>query len=107
LGFGHSVEIWNETGDLVGGLYGLTQGAVFNAESMFSRQADASKIALWALTKLMQECGMTLLEVQFMTPHLKSLGAQEIPKDQYLSHLAVGLRSEQLFTAPQGFYNIL
>jgi leucyl/phenylalanyl-tRNA--protein transferase len=107
LGFGHSIEIWNETGDLVGGLYGLTQGAVFNAESMFSREVDASKIALWALTKLMQECGMTLLEVQFMTPHLKSLGAQEIPKEQYLSRLAVCIRSEHLFTAPQGFYNIL
>ncbi len=98
LGFAHSVEVRNESGLLIGGLYGLSQGRVFNAESMFSRESNASKIAIWALISRMNACKMTLLEVQFMTPHLKSLGAVEVPKESYLSLLAVALSEDVKFT---------
>jgi len=106
LGFCHSVEVRGEGGRLVGGLYGISQGAVFNAESMFSREKDASKMALWALTERMKQCGMALLEVQFMTEHLRSLGAIEVPKDEYLRQLGVALTHPIRFTPPQGLYNI-
>ena len=98
LGFAHSVEVRSDSGLLIGGLYGLRQGGVFNAESMFSRESDASKIAIWALISRMNACKMTLLEVQFMTPHLKSLGAIEIPRVSYLSLLAVALSEDVKFT---------
>lgn len=107
LGFGHSVEVRNSSGELVGGLYGLAQAGVFNAESMFSRQTDASKVAIWALIKRMQECGMGLLEVQFMTPHLKSLGAIEISKDQYIRELGIALKKPVGFNAVEGSYKFL
>jgi len=92
LGLGHSVEVWDQAGVLVGGLYGISQAGVFNAESMFSKATDASKIALWALVNRLNRCGVTLLEVQFMTPHLRSLGAIEIRKNSYLELLAKALR---------------
>jgi leucyl/phenylalanyl-tRNA--protein transferase len=92
LGFGHSVEVWDQSGSLVGGLYGVSQAGVFNAESMFSKATDASKIALWALVNRLRRCGVTLLEVQFMTPHLGSLGAVEVSKNRYLDLLSQALR---------------
>lgn len=107
LGVGHSVEVWNKSGQLVGGLYGLSQGAVFNAESMFSRETDASKTALWALTKFMKESGFTLLEVQFMTEHLASLGAVEVSRATYMRQLGVALANNVQFTSPSGLYNLL
>jgi leucyl/phenylalanyl-tRNA---protein transferase len=97
LGIAHSVEVKDERGLLVGGLYGLSQGGVFNAESMFSRVTNASKLALWALVTQMRSCGLSLLEVQFMTEHLKSLGALEIPKEVYLRHLAHALEDKVRF----------
>ncbi len=106
MGFGHSVEVWGEDGTLLGGLYGLSQGGVFHAESMFSRAKDASKIALWALTGRMKECGLTLLEVQFMTPHLRSLGAINIEKSKYIRLLTDALRSQVVFKPSEDFYNI-
>jgi leucyl/phenylalanyl-tRNA--protein transferase len=106
LGFGHSVEVWGGNGALLGGLYGLSQGGVFHAESMFSRAKDASKIALWALTGRMKECGLTLLEVQFMTPHLKSLGAINIEKNNYIQILTESLRSQAVFRPSDDFYNL-
>jgi len=105
LGYAHSVEVWNPVdGRLVGGLYGVSQGGVFNAESMFSRVRDASKLALWALVQRMKECQMMLLEVQFLTPHLQSLGAINIKKDQYIHELNQALRVPARFSSPNGDY---
>jgi leucyl/phenylalanyl-tRNA--protein transferase len=106
LGFGHSVEVWGDDGTLLGGLYGLSQGGVFHAESMFSRSKDASKIALWALTGRMKDCGLSLLEVQFMTPHLKSLGAVNISKNKYIQLLTGCLQSQSVFKPTADFYNL-
>lgn len=105
LGFCHSVEVWDSNGQLVGGLYGLAQGGVFNAESMFSRETDASKIALWALIYRLKECGLSLLEVQFMTEHLRRLGAIEISRSEYIRRLSQALASKVRFEAPKGPYN--
>ena len=87
LGFAHSVEAWRE-GELAGGLYGVTVGAVFCGESMFHRQRDASKVALVYLVERMTERGFRLLDVQFMTDHMARMGAIEIPRDEYLRRLA-------------------
>ena len=107
MGLCHSVEVWNQNSQLVGGLYGLSQGGVFNAESMFSRATDASKIALWALTQRMKECGLAILEVQFMTEHLKRLGAVEVSRERYLRQLGAALHKNVLFSPSEGQYNLL
>ncbi len=89
-GFAHSVECWD--GDrLVGGLYGLALGRAFFGESMVSRARDASKVAIAALVARLRLGGFTLLDCQFMTDHLASLGAVEIPRDRYLSLLSDSL----------------
>jgi leucyl/phenylalanyl-tRNA--protein transferase len=107
LGYAHSVEVWSQQdGRLVGGLYGVAQGGVFNAESMFSRVKDASKLALWALVNRMIECRMTLLEVQFLTPHLQSLGAVNVKKDKYIQDLSESLEAPGRFLAPLGDYRM-
>jgi leucyl/phenylalanyl-tRNA--protein transferase len=85
-GRAHSIECWQ--GDrLVGGLYGVEIGRAFCGESMFSRATDASKVALAWLVASMRKGGLELLDCQFMTPHLASLGAREIPQAQYLQLL--------------------
>jgi leucyl/phenylalanyl-tRNA---protein transferase len=82
LGHAHSVEVWD--GDrLVGGIYGVLIGGVFCGESMFHRVADASKVALADLAARLNEARAGLLEVQHATPHLRSLGAIEIPREVY------------------------
>lgn len=86
LGYGHSVECWYDN-KLVGGLYGVAIGGAFFGESMFSLMKDASKVALVALVEKLKERGFTLLDTQFITPHLKRLGAVEISKDEYLNRL--------------------
>jgi leucyl/phenylalanyl-tRNA--protein transferase len=86
LGFAHSVECWEGT-ELVGGLYGVSLGRAFFGESMFSRRTDASKVALAWLVALMKSGGFTLLDCQFMTDHLRSLGAVEISQADYLGLL--------------------
>lgn len=101
LGFVHSVEVWSEGGNLVGGLYGVDSGGVFGGESMFHRESDASKLALLFLVDHLASRGATFLDIQMMTPHMKALGAVEIPRRQFLRRLA----SEQtlnltLFDAP-------
>jgi leucyl/phenylalanyl-tRNA---protein transferase len=96
-GICHSVEVWNPGGKLVGGLYGLAQGGAFHAESMFSRETDVSKLALWGLVKRLQACGASLLEVQFLTPHLGTLGAREIKKSSYLQMLEAVAGGQTLF----------
>lgn len=89
-GQAHSVEVWLD-GHLVGGVYGLKFGGVFNGESMFSTATDASKVALFALVQAMTRGGMSLLEVQFMTPHLATLGAKGISSSDYRVLLAKAL----------------
>lgn len=85
-GFAHSVEAWDPQG-LVGGLYGVSLGGAFFGESMFSRATDASKTAFVALTERLKERGFTLLDSQFLNPHMQSLGAVEIPRSEYLEAL--------------------
>ena len=86
LGYGHSVEAW--MGDqLAGGLYGVAIGGAFFGESMFHRVTDASKVALVVLVERMRERDFTLLDVQFMTAHLRQFGAVEIPRLEYEARL--------------------
>jgi leucyl/phenylalanyl-tRNA--protein transferase len=93
----HSVEAWTPGGELAGGLYGVSIGGLFAGESMFYRPdtgRDASKVALVALVDLLQRAGAEgrLLDVQWQTPHLASLGAMELSREEYLRRLAVALR---------------
>ena len=90
MGRAHSVECWRE-GDLVGGLYGISLGAVFFGESMFSREADASKVALVHLVGRLLIGGYTLLDIQFTTEHLAQFGAIEISRAAYHRHLEAAL----------------
>ena len=83
LGHAHSVECWRD-GELVGGLYGVGFERVFCGESMFSTESDASKVALCWLVAAMKAAGMELLDCQFMTTHLASLGAVAMPQSRYL-----------------------
>jgi leucyl/phenylalanyl-tRNA--protein transferase len=87
LGWAHSVETWRD-GELVGGTYGVAIGGLFAAESKFHRVRDASKVALLALVERLRGAGATLLDVQWITPHLESLGAIAIGRDEYLDRLA-------------------
>jgi len=96
-GKAHSVEAWRE-GRLVGGAYGLALGGAFMAESMFHRETDASKVALAALVQHLTERGFTLLDVQYLTPHLASLGSIEIPRAEYEARLARALTLTRHFT---------
>jgi leucyl/phenylalanyl-tRNA---protein transferase len=96
LGWVHSVEVWAGT-ELVGGLYGIAIGGFFAAESMFHRATDASKIALAELVTHLRARGFELLDVQFLTPHLESLGCVEIPRAEYLRRLQRAIASPVLF----------
>lgn len=87
LGWAHSIEVWSPAGHLVGGLYGVAIGAFFAGESMFHRHTDASKVALVALVALLRQNGGRLLDVQWTTPHLASLGAVDLPREAYLDQL--------------------
>jgi leucyl/phenylalanyl-tRNA---protein transferase len=83
-GHAHSVECWDKDGNLAGGLYGLSIGAVFCGESMVSFQTNASKIALVHLCAVLKACGYTLIDSQFMNPHLLQFGAYEMPQEEYV-----------------------
>lgn len=85
-GYAHSCEVWRGD-DLVGGLYGVSLGAMFFGESMFFTERDASKVALVSLIRQLAGWGFTLLDCQVMNPHLASLGAREIPRAQFLTLL--------------------
>ena len=99
LGHAHSVEVWK--GELlVGGLYGVQCGALFAAESMFYRERDASKVALASAIERLFAEGITLFDVQFLTPHLESLGAHEIPRAEYLARAAQAVNTSIAFTGP-------
>jgi len=82
IGHAHSVEAWQE-GKLVGGLYGVSLGGAFFGESMFHEVTDASKVALHALVERLRERKFTLLDTQWLTPHLVTFGATEIPRLEY------------------------
>lgn len=96
LGFAHSVEAWQD-GKLVGGLYGVTLRGLFAGESMFSRATDASKTALVHLVWRLRAGGFRLLDVQFMTEHLRRFGAVEISQAEYKQLLALALSVESRF----------
>ncbi|TNJ43927.1 leucyl/phenylalanyl-tRNA--protein transferase [Phaeobacter sp. B1627] len=99
MGFAHSLEVWGETG-LIGGVYGVSLGGAFFGESMFSRRRDASKIALAYLIDRLDRAGYLLCDTQFITPHLASLGGQEISRACYRRLLAEALQKEASFLAP-------
>ena len=99
LGLAHSVESWRD-GRLVGGLYGLALGSAFFGESMFSRETDASKVALVDLVARLKRAGYLLLDTQFVTDHLGRFGALEIPRHRYLKLLAAAVDVPAVF--PRG-----
>jgi leucyl/phenylalanyl-tRNA---protein transferase len=98
LGWAHSVEVFDGGGQLAGGLYGVRIEGLFAGESMFHVKRDASKVALMALVDLMQTSGMQLLDVQWCTDHLASLGVIEISREEYLAKLLGAV--EGRFSAP-------
>ncbi len=104
MGWAHSVEAWDDDG-LAGGLYGMAIGGLFAGESMFHHRADASKVALVALIDLLRD-GVEgrLLDVQWATEHLQTLGAVSVPRDEYLRLLAcaVALPLPAIWAAPTG-----
>ena len=101
LGFAHSVECWQDR-QLIGGLYGVAMGGAFFGESMFSRQSDASKIALIHLVARLRAGGFSLLDSQFITRHLRRFGAVEIPRGEYRQRLAEALKQNAEFmTTPR------
>ena len=87
IGHAHSVEVWLD-GELAGGLYGVRLGAAFFGESMFHRVTGASKVALCHLVNMLRRGGFSLLDIQWLTPHLASFGAVEISRSDYLGLLA-------------------
>jgi leucyl/phenylalanyl-tRNA--protein transferase len=93
LGWAHSVEVFDGAGQLAGGLYGVRVNGLFAGESMFHAQRDASKVALMALVQLMRDTGMRLLDVQWRSDHLASLGAIEVARSEYLGLLAQALEA--------------
>ena len=102
-GAAHSVECWRD-GRLVGGLYGVSLGAAFFGESMFSAETDASKVALVHLVARLRLCGFRLLDTQFLTPHLARFGAIEISRKHYHRLLAEALTYRAVFSSalPEG-----
>lgn len=96
MGKAHSVETWRE-GRLVGGTYGIALGAAFMGESMFHYETDASKVALASLVFRMRERGYQLLDTQYMTSHLATFGAIEIPHRDYYDRLRRALRAPRIF----------
>lgn len=97
LGVAHSVEIYHED-LLTGGVYGLALGGAFFAESKFHRKTDASKLALYHLVEHLNKQGFRLLEVQFLIPHLASLGAIEIDSESYQERLKEAIRLDTSFS---------
>ena len=92
LGWAHSVEAYDESGALAGGVYGVAIGGLFAAESMFHRATDAGKVALAALVELLRAGGALLLDVQWTTEHLATLGAVDVPRAKYLDLLGEAVR---------------
>jgi leucyl/phenylalanyl-tRNA--protein transferase len=87
LGYAHSIEAWDSAGQLIGGLYGVAMGAVFFGESMFSRADNASKMALAATVHLLHKRGYGIIDCQVESDHLNSLGARNIPRQEFEQYL--------------------
>ncbi|WP_199508300.1 MULTISPECIES: leucyl/phenylalanyl-tRNA--protein transferase [unclassified Psychrobacter] len=86
-GYAHSIEVWDEAGALIGGLYGLKIGGIYFGESMFHQASNASKIAFWALVQLCRMTHVELIDCQLENPHLMSLGASTLPRTDFLQRL--------------------
>lgn len=97
MGHAHSVECWRD-GELVGGLYGVSLGSAFFGESMFSRERDASKVALVHLVARLRKAGFKLLDTQFTTAHLEQFGVREVSRDEFHAMLDEALSSDADFT---------
>ena len=95
MGLAHSVECWQD-GKLVGGLYGISLGKIFFGESMFHHVTDASKVAFFYLSHFCKEIGFTFIDCQMHTDHLQSLGAQTMPREEYLNIIAANNNEETL-----------
>jgi len=93
----HSLEVWDQ-GKLIGGVYGVTVGSIFCAESMFSRVSNGSKAALWFLVQHLKERGFRFIDCQLLNPHTQSLGASEIERGLYLSELARAKKDSVTFS---------
>src|SRR3569832_91660 len=100
-GYAHSIECWRD-GALVGGLYGVSLAGAFFGESMFSRERDASKVALVHLIAQLKRGGYVLLDAQFLTAHLAQFGTQEIPRAAYQARLNAALNVPAYWPAPSG-----
>ena len=96
IGYAHSVEVFHNE-ELIGGLYGVSLGTAFFGESMFSRKTDASKVALVKLVERLNAQGFTLLDTQFITDHLRSLGGIEISREAYHMMLSDAIKGEAQF----------
>jgi leucyl/phenylalanyl-tRNA---protein transferase len=105
-GFAHSIECWLD-GELAGGLYGVGFDRAFCGESMFSRETDASKVALAWLVALLRHGGYRLLDCQFMTEHLASLGAVPMSRDDYMARLADAVGGGSAPPLPQAYASLL
>lgn len=105
-GFAHSVEVWSGD-DLTGGLYGISLGAAFFGESMFSREPNTSKIALIYLTGILKEVGMEMIDCQQHTRHLESLGARDVPRKLFLKQLREALNKQKTWKGNWGRYTHL
>jgi leucyl/phenylalanyl-tRNA--protein transferase len=99
LGHAHSVEAWSGE-ELAGGLYGVAIGGAFFGESMFHEKTDASKVALYTLVERLRNRGFTLLDTQWITPHLQTFGALEIPRAVYRQLLAASVNRHCSFVDP-------
>jgi len=95
MGYAHSAEVWKE-GKLVGGLYGVSLGAMFSGESMYSKVSNASKTAFITLARVLDRLGFRIIDCQIYTPHLYSLGAREISRRKYLQELSLCLEKKTI-----------
>jgi leucyl/phenylalanyl-tRNA--protein transferase len=102
LGYAHSVEVWHE-GRLAGGLYGVALGRVFFGESMFHRRTDASKVALVALVRRLSAAGFEMIDCQMETAHLRSMGAETLPRMEFVERLAACDLEAERFAATEPF----
>ncbi|MEE9438709.1 MAG: leucyl/phenylalanyl-tRNA--protein transferase [Saprospiraceae bacterium] len=96
MGLAHSVEVWDQDGYLVGGLYGVSLGKIFYGESMFSRVSNASKFALISLSVILRQHGFYLIDCQMPNPHLKSMGGRFISRNAFLAYLRGNIFSETI-----------
>lgn len=100
-GFAHSIEVRDTAGTLIGGLFGIGFDNFFAGESMYHHQTDASKAALVATCTYLADAGVTLFDVQWLTPHLESMGAIEVPRTEYLRRLAAAVSTDPSRNRPE------